>query len=476
MDAAEFRRRGKEMVDYVADYLENIEKRQVYPDVEPGYLRSMIPTEAPLEPELYEDVIKDVERVIMPGVTHWHSPYFYAYFPAATSFPAMLADMLCGAIGCIGFSWAASPACTELETVMLDWLGKMLQLPEDFIAGTHGHGGGVIQGTASEATLVALLAARCKAVRLAQASDPARTEAEIFSKLVAYTSDQAHSSVERAGLIGGVRMRKVPTDSKYAVKGETLKNMVEEDKKAGLIPFFFCATLGTTPSCAFDHITELGPICNANKIWMHIDAAYAGSAFICPEFRPLLNGVEFADSFNFNPHKWLLVNFDCSTLWVKKRSDIIGAFKMDPLYLKHENQESGRGFFFFFDRLRFRSLKMWFVFRLYGLTGLQAHIRKQVGLAKEFESLVKADKRFEICADVIMGLVCFRLQGSNELNKALLKKINDAKQIHLVPCQLSGSFVLRFAICARTTESRHVQEAWQHITQLTFELLQEPCH
>ncbi|XP_029927753.1 aromatic-L-amino-acid decarboxylase isoform X1 [Myripristis murdjan] len=480
MDAAEFRRRGKEMVDYVADYLENIEKRQVYPDVEPGYLRSMIPTEAPLEPELYEDVIKDVERVIMPGVTHWHSPYFYAYFPAATSFPAMLADMLCGAIGCIGFSWAASPACTELETVMLDWLGKMLQLPEDFIAGTHGHGGGVIQGTASEATLVALLAARCKAVRLAQASDPARTEAEIFSKLVAYTSDQAHSSVERAGLIGGVRMRKVPTDSKYAVKGETLKNMVEEDKKAGLIPFFFCATLGTTPSCAFDHITELGPICNANKIWMHIDAAYAGSAFICPEFRPLLNGVEFADSFNFNPHKWLLVNFDCSTLWVKKRSDIIGAFKMDPLYLKHENQESGlvtdyRHWQIPLGR-RFRSLKMWFVFRLYGLTGLQAHIRKQVGLAKEFESLVKADKRFEICADVIMGLVCFRLQGSNELNKALLKKINDAKQIHLVPCQLSGSFVLRFAICARTTESRHVQEAWQHITQLTFELLQEPCH
>ncbi|XP_029927754.1 aromatic-L-amino-acid decarboxylase isoform X2 [Myripristis murdjan] len=413
-------------------------------------------------------------------VTHWHSPYFYAYFPAATSFPAMLADMLCGAIGCIGFSWAASPACTELETVMLDWLGKMLQLPEDFIAGTHGHGGGVIQGTASEATLVALLAARCKAVRLAQASDPARTEAEIFSKLVAYTSDQAHSSVERAGLIGGVRMRKVPTDSKYAVKGETLKNMVEEDKKAGLIPFFFCATLGTTPSCAFDHITELGPICNANKIWMHIDAAYAGSAFICPEFRPLLNGVEFADSFNFNPHKWLLVNFDCSTLWVKKRSDIIGAFKMDPLYLKHENQESGlvtdyRHWQIPLGR-RFRSLKMWFVFRLYGLTGLQAHIRKQVGLAKEFESLVKADKRFEICADVIMGLVCFRLQGSNELNKALLKKINDAKQIHLVPCQLSGSFVLRFAICARTTESRHVQEAWQHITQLTFELLQEPCH
>uniref|UniRef100_A0A7N5ZYU6 Aromatic-L-amino-acid decarboxylase n=1 Tax=Anabas testudineus TaxID=64144 RepID=A0A7N5ZYU6_ANATE len=432
MDAAEFRRRGREMVDYVADYLENIEQRPVYPDLEPGYLRSLIPSEAPLEPESYEDVMKDVERVIMPGITHWHSPYFFAYFPAASSYPAMLADMLCGAIGCIGFSWAASPACTELETVMLDWLGKMLQLPECFIAGTDGHGGGVIQGTASEATLISLLAARCKAIRRVQATNPEISEAEVLSKLVAYTSEQ------------------------------------------------FCATLGTTPSCAFDHTTELGPICNDENMWMHIDAAYAGSAFICPEFRPLLNGIEFADSFNFNPHKWLLVNFDCSAMWVKKRTDIIGAFKMEPLYLKHENQESGlvtdyRHWQIPLGR-RFRSLKLWFVFRMYGLKGLQAHIRKQVALAKEFESLVRADKRFEICAEVIMGLVCFRLKGSNELNQNLLKKITKSQEIHLVPCQLSGRFVLRFAICARTTESRHIQQAWRHITQLTFELLQEPSH
>uniref|UniRef100_A0A8D3DXS2 Aromatic-L-amino-acid decarboxylase n=1 Tax=Scophthalmus maximus TaxID=52904 RepID=A0A8D3DXS2_SCOMX len=425
MDAAEFRRRGREMVDYVADYLENIEQRPVYPDLEPGYLRPLIPAEAPLEPETFEDIMRDVERVIMPGVTHWQSPYFYAYFPAASSFPAMLADMLSGAIGCIGFSWAASPACTELETVMMDWLGRMLQLPECFIAETHGHGGGVIQGTASEATLMALLAARCKAIRRVQASSPETPEAEIFSKLVAYTSEQ------------------------------------------------FCATLGTTPSCAFDRLTELGPICNEENVWMHVDAAYAGSAFICPEFRPLLNGIEFANSFNFNPHKWLLVNFDCSAMWVKNRADIIGAFKVEPLYLKHENQESGlvtdyRHWQIPLGR-RFRSLKMWFVFRMYGLNGLQSHIRKQVALAKEFESLVRADKRFEICAEVIMGLVCFRLKGSNERNQNLLKKIAKSREIHLVPCQLSGRFVLRFAVCARTTESRHIQQAWRHITQLTFE-------
>uniref|UniRef100_A0A8C7XF57 Aromatic-L-amino-acid decarboxylase n=1 Tax=Oryzias sinensis TaxID=183150 RepID=A0A8C7XF57_9TELE len=403
MDAAEFRRRGKEMVDHVADYLEKIEERPVYPDVEPGYLRSLIPTEAPVEPDSYEDIMKDVERVIMPGITHWHSPNFFAYFPAASSYPAMLADMLCSAIGCIGFSWAASPACTELETVMLDWLGKMLQLPECFLAGTHGHGGGVIQGTASEATLVSLLAARCKAIRRVQLLDPKKSEAEILSKLVAYTSEQAHSSVERAALIGAVMMKKVPTDSLYAVRGEMLKKILEEDKAAGLIPFYFCATLGTTPSCAFDHIADLGPLCNQENMWMHIDAAYAGSAFICPEFRPLLNGVEYADSFNFNPHKWMLINFDCSAMWVKKRTDIIGAFKMEPLYLKHENQESGKTFF---------------------------------------------------------GL----------------KLSQSSREIHLVPCQLSGSFVLRLAICSRSTEFRHIQQAWQHITQLAFELLQEHHH
>ncbi|XP_034730796.1 aromatic-L-amino-acid decarboxylase isoform X1 [Etheostoma cragini] len=480
MDTEEFRRRGKEMVDYVADYLENIEQRPVYPDVEPGYLRSLIPTEAPLEPDNYDDIIKDVERVIMPGVTHWHSPYFFAYFPAASSYPAMLADMLCGAIGCIGFSWAASPACTELETVMLDWLGKILNLPEHFIAGTHGHGGGVIQGSASEATLMSLLAARCKAIRRFQASNPDQSEAEILSKLVAYTSEQAHCSVERAALIGGVMMKKVPTDNKYAVGGDMFKKILEEDKAAGLIPFYLCATLGTTASCAFDHITELGPICNKENMWMHIDAAYAGSAFICPEFRPLLNGIEFADSFNFNPHKWLLVNFDCSTMWVKKREDIIGAFKMEPLYLKHENQESGlvtdyRHWGIPLGR-RFRSLKMWFVFRMYGIQGLQAHIRKHVCLAKEFESLVRADKRFEICNEVIMGLVCFRLKGSNRLNERLLNRITKSRDIHLVPCQLSGRFILRFSIGARTTDSRHIQQAWRHITQLTFEVLQEPNH
>uniref|UniRef100_A0A8C2XGK3 Aromatic-L-amino-acid decarboxylase n=1 Tax=Cyclopterus lumpus TaxID=8103 RepID=A0A8C2XGK3_CYCLU len=384
MDAAEFRRRGREMVDYVADYLENIEERPVSSDVEPGYLRSLIPTEAPLEPDNYDDIIKDVERVIMPGITHWNSPYFYAYFPASNSYPAMLADMLCGGLGCIGFTWAASPACTELETVMLDWLGKMLKLPDHFIAGTHGRGGGVIQGTASEATLMALLAARCKTLRRIRAANSELSEGEIRSKLVAYTSEQAHSSVERASLIGDVTMRMVPTDSTYAVRGSMLKKMLEEDKAAGLIPFYFCATLGTTASCAFDNITELGPICELTFHWQI------------------------------------------------------------PL---------GR---------RFRSLKMWFVFRSYGIQGLQAYIRK-----------VGVQLNDPPCIFSLNGTVCNDLVGSNDLNQLLLKRITNSREIHLVPCQLSGVFVLRFAICARSTDSRHIQHAWRHITQLSCELLQE---
>ncbi|XP_065523785.1 aromatic-L-amino-acid decarboxylase isoform X2 [Lathamus discolor] len=442
MDAAEFRKRGKEMVDYIADYMETIDKRQVFPDVEPGYLRPLIADCAPQDPESFEDVFKDIEKIIMPGVTHWHSPYFFAYFPSASSFPALLGDILCGGIGCVGFSWAASPACTELETVMLDWLGKMINLPEEFLAEKDGQGGGVIQGSASEATLISLLAARTKMIRRVQSEKPELTEADIMGRLVAYASDQAHSSVERATLIGGVKIKSISSDDTFSVRGSALKKVLDEDKASGLIPFFFCATLGTTPCCSFDKLLELGPICNKENIWMHIDAAYAGSAFICPEFRHLLNGVEFADSFNFNPHKWLLVNFDCSAMWVKNRSDLTGAFKLEPLYLQHHHQESG-------------------------LVTDYRHVR----LSHQFEHLVRQDERFEICAEVILGLVCFRLKGSNELNEALLKSINEAKKIHLVPCHLREKFVLRFAVCSRTVESTHIKFAWQHISQLATDLL-----
>ncbi|XP_078685370.1 aromatic-L-amino-acid decarboxylase-like [Branchiostoma floridae x Branchiostoma belcheri] len=474
MDHAEFRRQGKEMVDFIADFMEGIHDRPVFPSVKPGYLREMIPDSAPQDPESWEAVQADIERVIMPGVTFWHSPHFHAYFPTGNSYPAMLGDMLSGAIGCIGFSWASSPACTELETVVLDWLGKMLQLPECFLAGTSGEGGGVIQGTASEATLVALLAARSKAVQTLKTEHPDLSDHDIMSKLIMYTSDQAHSSVERAAMLGAVRCRKLQSSEDLALTGPVLQAALQEDRAQGLMPFFVVATLGTTPSCAFDNLQELGPVCRAEVMWLHVDAAYAGSAFICPEYRPLLDGVEFADSFNFNPHKWMRVNFDCSAMWIRKRADIVDAFNLDPLYLKHDNQGLVTDYRHWQIPLgrRFRSLKLWFVLRMFGVKGLQEQIRKQIGLAKEFEALVRSDERFEVTAKVVMGLVCFRLKGSNELNEQLLKQVNEGRKIHLVPSQVRGTYFLRFAVCAATTESGDVTYAWDIISNLAGEVLQ----
>lgn len=476
MDAEEFRRFGKQMVDYVADYLENIRDRKPFPDVSPGYLKELIPDKAPDEAEQWPDVMKDIERVIMPGVTHWHSPQFHAYFPTANSYPAIVADILSDAIGCIGFSWASSPACTELEMVVLDWLAKMLELPDCFLHSSEGHGGGVIQGTASEATLVALLSARTQRLHQILGDKFSHSPDEgIISKMVAYCSAQAHSSVERAALIGAVKVRLLETDEKFSLRGETLQRAIEKDREAGLIPFFLCATLGTTSVCSFDNVLELGTVCEKEGLWMHIDAAYAGSAFICPEFRPLLNGVEHAMSFNFNPHKWLQVNFDCSAMWVKDSRLLSDAFNVDPLYLKHDNQGAIPDFRHWHIPLgrRFRSLKLWFVLRLFGIKGLQERIRKDVKLAHQFEELVKADQRFEIFGEVVLGLVCFRIKGSNEVNERLLKTINDDRRIHMVPSKVNDTFFLRFAVCASRTESKDVKFAWEVIQELTEKISDE---
>ncbi|XP_030746668.1 aromatic-L-amino-acid decarboxylase-like isoform X2 [Sitophilus oryzae] len=475
MEANQFREFGKAMIDYTAEYLENIRDRRVLPTVEPGYLRPLIPENAPEKPEKWEDVLKDVEKVIMPGITHWHSPRFHAYFPTANSYPAIVADILSGAIACIGFTWIASPACTELEVVMLDWLGKALGLPKEFLACSGGKGGGVIQGTASEATLVALLGAKAKAIAVEKKKHPEMKESEIIAKLVGYTSSQSHSSVERAGLLGGVRLRSLQPDASNKLRGETVEQAIKEDREAGLIPFYCVATLGTTSSCTFDRLDEIGPVCNENEVWLHVDAAYAGSSFICPEYRYLMKGIERADSFNFNPHKWLLVNFDCSAMWLKDPSWLVNAFNVDPLYLKHEQQGSAPDYRHWQIPLgrRFRALKLWFVLRLYGLENLQAHIRKHIALAHYFESKVRGDDRFEITEEVLMGLVCFRLKGTNELNEVLLKKINGKGVIHLVPSKIRDTYFLRLAICSRFTEENDIDVSWKEVKEAADEVLAE---
>ncbi|XP_022109835.1 aromatic-L-amino-acid decarboxylase-like [Acanthaster planci] len=469
-NSADFRQWGKEMVDYIADYLDNIADRPPLSQVEPGYLRKLIPEEAPHYPDKWQDVFADIERIIMPGVTHWHSPHFHSYFPTGNSYAAILGDMLSDAIGCIGFSWISSPACTELEMVTLDWLGKMLRLPDSFLSCTEGgQGGGVIQGTASESTVMALLSAKMRSIRQYKALQPERDQYEIMSKLVAYTSEYAHSSVERASLISSVKMRMLPCDDKYALRGETLAKAIQEDKAEGLIPAFVCATIGTTPSCAFDNLEEIGPICEAEKVWLHVDAAYAGTALICPEFRSLANGIELADSFNFNPHKWMRVNFDCSAMWVRNQTDLVGAFQVDPTYLKHEHEGKVVDYRHWHIPLgrRFRSLKLWFVLRLFGVSQLQEHIRKQVNLAHEFEALVRKDARFEIVADVVLGLVCFRLKGTDVENEELLRRVTKTGKVFLVGSHLNKQFVIRFAVCAPQTTSEDIHYAWNAITEET---------
>ncbi|KAJ8679481.1 hypothetical protein QAD02_015268 [Eretmocerus hayati] len=475
MEPDSFKDFSKAMSEYIVNYLENIRDRRVLPTVEPGYMKPLLPDEAPQQPEQWGNIMDDLEKIIMPGVTHWHSPKFHAYFPTAQSYPSIVADMLSGAIACIGFTWIASPACTELEVVMLDWLGKMIGLPEEFLACSGGKGGGVIQGTASEATLVALLGAKVKKIKQIKEQHPEWSDSDIVGKLIAYGSAQAHSSVERAGLLGGVQFRLLETDSKRQLRGETLADAIKEDKKNGLIPFYTVATLGTTSSCTFDHLDEIGPICNSEEIWLHVDAAYAGSAFICPEYRYLMKGVERADSFNFNPHKWMLVNFDCSPLWLKDPTHVINAFNVDPVYLKHDMQGSAPDYRHWQIPLgrRFRSLKLWFVLRLYGVENLQNYIRKHVALAHEFESFVQTDPRFEITEEVVLGLVCFRLKGSNEVNEALLKRINGAGNIHLVPSKIKDCFFLRLAICSRYSESKDIEYSWREIQLRANELLDE---
>ncbi|XP_048262347.1 histidine decarboxylase isoform X2 [Bombus terrestris] len=474
MNLEEYRKHGKEVVDYIADYLANIRSRRVYPAVSPGYLRNVLPTSAPVDGEPWEDIFADIERCIMPGVTHWQSPHMHAYFPALNSPASLLADMLADAINCLGFTWASSPACTELETIVMNWLGKMIGLPDKFLHCPGGSGGGgVIQTTASEATLVCLLAARTRAIRDVQQNEPDRLPAEINSRLVAYCSDQAHSSVEKAGLIGLVRMKYIESDNELSMRGEALLEAITHDRAAGLLPFFVCATLGTTGACAFDNLKEVGLVCEQNGLWLHVDAAYAGSAFVCPEFRGWLQGIEYADSIAFNPSKWLMVHFDCTAMWVKSSQALHRTFNVDPLYLKHENSGLAIDYMHWQIPLskRFRALKLWFVIRNYGITGLQKHIREGVRLAQKFEALVLADARFEIPATRHLGLVVFRLRGENNLTERLLKKMNSRGRVHCVPAALHGKYVIRFTVTSTNTTNEDILRDWAEIRNTANEIL-----
>ncbi|XP_070818439.1 histidine decarboxylase [Chaetodon trifascialis] len=477
MQAEEYNRRGKELVDYITQYLGSIRERRVIPDVKPGYLKELLPDTAPTEPEDWDSIFSDIERVIMPGVVHWQSPHMHAYYPSLTSWPSMLGDMLADAINCVGFTWASSPACTELEIHVLDWLCKALGLPSFFL---HHHpdsrGGGILQGTVSESTLVALLAARKDKILQLQAElDQDVDDSVLNSRLVAYASDQAHSSVEKAGLISLVKIRFLPTDEQLSLRGDTLKQAVQEDRMRGLVPFMLCATLGSTGVCAFDNLSEVGPVCAEEGMWLHVDAAYAGSAYICPELRWSLEGIEFADSFVFNPAKWMMVHFDCTAFWVKDKYKLQQTFIVDPVYLRHENSQAATDYMHWQIPLsrRFRSLKLWFVMRSFGLKNLQAHIRHGIEMAKLFESHIRRDPNFEVPAERHLGLVVFCLKGGNALTQELLRRLTWSGTMHLIPADIHAKRIIRFTVTSQFTTADDILKDWGIISKMASTLLAE---
>ncbi|XP_025246194.1 histidine decarboxylase isoform X2 [Theropithecus gelada] len=445
MEPEEYRERGREMVDYICQYLSTVRERRVTPDVQPGYLRAQLPESAPEDPDSWDSIFGDIERIIMPGVVHWQSPHMHAYYPALTSWPSLLGDMLADAINCLGFTWASSPACTELEMNVMDWLAKMLGLPEHFL---HYHpssqGGGVLQSTVSESTLIALLAARKNKILEMKTSEPDADESCLNARLVAYASDQAHSSVEKAGLISLVKMKFLPVDDNFSLRGEALQKAIEEDKQRGLVPVFVCATLGTTGVCAFDCLSELGPICAREGLWLHIDAAYAGTAFLCPEFRGFLKGIEYADSFTFNPSKWMMVHFDCTGFWVKDKYKLQQTFSVNPIYLRHANSGVATDFM-----------------------GTE--------MAKYFESLVRNDPSFEIPAKRHLGLVVFRLKGPNCLTENVLKEIAKAGHLFLIPATIQDKLIIRFTVTSQFTTRDDILRDWNLIRDAATLILSQHC-
>ncbi len=464
MTPDEFRRYGYAVVDWIADYQSRIESFPVLSQVTPGQIRSSLPQNPPAQGEGFSAILGDVERLILPGVTHWQSPNFFAYFPCNASGPGILGDLLSSGIGVQGMLWSTSPACTELETHVMDWLVGMLGLPEKFLSSSTG--GGVIQDTASSAALCALLAARERATGYVS------NKKGCDGKLVAYASTQTHSSLEKAAMIAGMgveSLRLIEVDDNFAMRPEALARQIEADRRAGLTPCFVCATVGTTASNAMDPIGAIGEICKKENSWLHVDAAMSGTAMLCPEFRHLQSGVELADSYNFNPHKWMFTSFDCNCFWVADRKALIQTLSILPEYLRNEATESGavidyRDWHIQLGR-RFRSLKLWFVIRHYGVEGLQHHIREHVLLAEQFADWVRSDDRFELAAPVPLNLVCFRHKTGDAENQGIMDRLNRSGDLFLTHTKLQGKLTLRLCVGQTNTKARHVESAWKRIQE-----------
>lgn len=462
------------MADRIADYFEQVEHYPVKSQVKPGEIYGQLPSAPPESETSMDDIMADFEKIIMPGITHWQHPNFYAFFPANSSYPSVLAEMLTAALGQQGMIWETSPAAAELEERVMEWLKELCGLPENWT--------GVIQDTASASTLAALLTAREKATNF-------RINEHGFhgnDKLRIYCSTETHSSIEKAVKVAGFGRKnlvKIPVDHNFALKPEALNAAIENDLAAGLVPVCVVATIGTTGSTAVDPIRGIGEICHKHNIWFHVDAAFAGTALVLPEMKHFAEGLELADSYVFNPHKWMFTNFDCSAYFVRDPEMLIRTFEILPEYLKTKTRGQVNDYRDWGVALgrRFRALKLWFVIRSFGAEEIRNKVRKHIDLARWVAGEIEKSADFELLAPVPFSLVCFRYKPLeidksdelNSINERLLQKLNASGLVYLTHTKLNGKYTLRMVIAQTNTEARHVEKAWELIRTMAASVNEE---
>lgn len=471
MNHDEFRRHAHQLVDWIADYQTNVENYPVKSISQPGEILATLPASAPVNSEAFADIFADFENKIMPGITHWQHPAFFAYYPANTSHASILAETLMSALGLQCMSWQTSPAAAELEERVMQWLAELLGLPKHFA--------GVIQDSASSGALCSIVSARERATNFGSNLNGLYHQ----KPFTLYCSSEAHSSIEKAAKIAGLgsaNLRKIPVDENYAMRVDALQEAIEKDIAAGLTPLWVVAALGTTGSTAFDPLRAIGEIAKKYDLWLHVDAAYAGAAFLLPEFRYLADGMEYVDSFVFNPHKWLLTNFDCSTYFVRDKNALIDSFAILPEYLKTREDSQVNNYRDWGPTLgrRFRALKLWFVLRTYGQENLRKFIQSHIKLAHDLTAKMRATSDFEIMAPVTLNNICFRYHPHNindqeilnQLNFKLMEELNASGKLYLTHTKLNGNLVLRMVIGQTNVSEKHTEIAWaliQHMARST---------
>lgn len=469
MDAEAFRKSAHQAVDWVANYLEKIEKYPVKSPVVPREIFDKLPHSAPRVSENFEQIIQDVNEIILPGITHWQHPNFHAYFPANNSHPSILGEIITAGLGAQCMIWETSPAASELEEKMMEWIKEMMVLPDTW--------SGVIQDSASTATLAALLSAREKATE-----NTVNHKGFTHQTLRVYCSEETHSSIDKAvkiAGIGSINLVKIKTDATMALIVDELALQIAHDLKKGMTPCCVIATLGTTSTLAFDPLEKIAAVCQKNNVWLHVDAAYAGSAFILPEFRYLMKGLEHADSYVFNPHKWLMVNFDCSAYFVKSKENLINTFGIHPEYLKTEHEKHVNNYRDWGVPLgrRFRALKLWFVLRSYGKEGLQKIIRKHISYGVWIKEQIEMSADFELLAPQVMNMVVFRyydpllsLNDLNTTNAQMLKVINDSGSAYLSHTLVGDKYAIRLVLGQTNIEIGHVEKVWELISSMALKI------